>query len=259
MEIEVTKTYQDMEAKYLSATEKSEKSKSLLDKIKEQYDNVMEQNEKLVIDVKHCINRLKEIALKPNPISEIEYINILIENEKEGRKDGYKERVKILEELRAKAEIRATIIKDPNAQIMPPSTSDLPAGQSKQHIPNTTALESLEQELLEEPPEICGNSANIVKDPNAPVMRSNARDIHVAQTEQDFPDPIYHDSVHLRILEEQHAKAKIPAKKIYDPYVPKIPPYVSDKPFTQAKQNFPSSTSLNSLDQSRRDSTCCIL
>ena len=120
-EIWITKTYEDMKAKYLSAKEQVEMVSSILEKIKTKYNEVMEENEKLVANVKDCINKLKEIALKPNPISEIEYINILIENETDGRRDGYKERVKILAELRDKAEVRAKIIENPNAPILLPN------------------------------------------------------------------------------------------------------------------------------------------
>ena len=100
----VIKTYEQTKAKYQSAQQEKNKNVSVIDEIKRKYNNLMEDNKALVIEVKQLINRLQEIALKPNPISEIEYIDILIENEKEAKKQGYKERVKILEELRQKAE-----------------------------------------------------------------------------------------------------------------------------------------------------------
>ena len=110
----VTKTNGQMKEKYFIAKEELEKTTTIVEKIKGRYDAVMEQKEKLVTEIKECITRLKEIALKPNPISEIEYINILIEDENDGRKEGYKDRVHILEELRSKAEIRKEIIDNPD-------------------------------------------------------------------------------------------------------------------------------------------------
>lgn len=41
----------------------------------------------------HCLKRLDEIALKPNPLTEIEYIEILIKSEERDATDGYKDRV----------------------------------------------------------------------------------------------------------------------------------------------------------------------
>ena len=110
----VTKTYDQMKEKYFIAKEELEITTTIVEKIKERYYAVMEQNEKLVTEIKECINRLKEIALRPNPISEIEYIFCAIENEKDNRKEGYKDRVHILEELRSKAEIRKEIIDNPD-------------------------------------------------------------------------------------------------------------------------------------------------
>ena len=111
-EIYAEKTYEEMMKKYVSAQDEKGKAINILEKIKENYETVMERNKELVAKVKDYINRLKEIALKPNPMSELDYINILIENENEGKKDGYQERIHILKELHEKAKIRAQIAEE---------------------------------------------------------------------------------------------------------------------------------------------------
>uniref|UniRef100_A0A3P9C8P3 AIG1-type G domain-containing protein n=1 Tax=Maylandia zebra TaxID=106582 RepID=A0A3P9C8P3_9CICH len=52
-----------------------------------------------------CLNRLREIALKPNPLSTPEYIDMLIEGEKYEGKPGWKRRVQSLMEMKEKAEL----------------------------------------------------------------------------------------------------------------------------------------------------------
>ncbi|XP_059201108.1 uncharacterized protein LOC131980820 [Centropristis striata] len=64
---------------------------------------------KLIKDSAKCLNRLKEIALKPNPLSTPEYIDMLIEGEKAEAKPGYKQRVQSLMEMRTKAETLAKV------------------------------------------------------------------------------------------------------------------------------------------------------
>lgn len=121
-EVYVTKTYEEMKKKYESAQSEVGKATNMLERIKEHYDAVMEKNKKLVTEVKHHINRLKDIALKPNPLSELDYISILIENENDGRKDGYKERIHILEELKGNAELWIAIAEELDEQGLDQST-----------------------------------------------------------------------------------------------------------------------------------------
>ena len=63
-----------MKKKYESAKDKVGIATNVLVRVKEHYDAVMEKNKKLVTEVKHHIHSLKEIALKPNPLSELDYI-----------------------------------------------------------------------------------------------------------------------------------------------------------------------------------------
>lgn len=88
----------------MSAQKDKSQNISVIDEIQGKYDTLMTENEEMVTKVKTLINKLQEIALKPNTISEIDYIDILIENENEGKKQGYKDCIKILKELRQKAE-----------------------------------------------------------------------------------------------------------------------------------------------------------
>ena len=62
------------------------------------------------------IERLQQIALKPNHLTEVEYIDILIESEKREAKPRYLDRVKALEGVRKQAEIVSELMKNPKGQ-----------------------------------------------------------------------------------------------------------------------------------------------
>ena len=68
----------------------------------------------IIKDVKGCLERLNEIALKPNAIkTEVEYIDVLIESAKQEKKLGWQEEVSALTGLRETAVLQFRLIKDP--------------------------------------------------------------------------------------------------------------------------------------------------
>ena len=55
---------------------------------------------KMVSDVRGYINKLNAIALRPNPLSDLDYIDLLIESEKNEKKYGWVERLKLYNKMR---------------------------------------------------------------------------------------------------------------------------------------------------------------
>ena len=51
-------------------------------------------------DIKKCVDRLKQIGLNSNPFSSSDYIDLLIESEKNQAKPGWQGRIKGLHELK---------------------------------------------------------------------------------------------------------------------------------------------------------------
>ena len=51
-------------------------------------------------DIKKCVDRLKQIGLNSNPFSSSDYIDLLIESEKNQGKPGWQGRIKRLQELK---------------------------------------------------------------------------------------------------------------------------------------------------------------
>ena len=68
-----------------------------------EYDHLQDDVVRLMEESATCLNTLKEIALKPNPLSTPDYIDLLIEGEKSEAKPGYLERIKKLQHMREKA------------------------------------------------------------------------------------------------------------------------------------------------------------
>ncbi|XP_029930637.1 uncharacterized protein LOC115375364 [Myripristis murdjan] len=67
--------------------------KELIKKLQDEYEKVQDEVVTLMERSAKCLDRLKEIALKPNPLSTPEYIDLLIEGEKSEAKSGWMERV----------------------------------------------------------------------------------------------------------------------------------------------------------------------
>ena len=102
--VEVTKTAADLKARYEVAMGKKLNAQQLLENV---LDDFEEKQTKVVIlmeTVRLSLKRLNEIALKPNPLSTTEYIDLLIESERAEASPGWKERVNQLQEVRKEAE-----------------------------------------------------------------------------------------------------------------------------------------------------------
>ncbi|XP_040211231.1 uncharacterized protein LOC120941708 [Rana temporaria] len=79
--------------------------KKLKDDIKTTEDEVL----KLIKKVAKILKRLQEIALKPIPMSVVDYMKLLIQKEKREGKSGFLERINMLEETIKKCNIKSTI------------------------------------------------------------------------------------------------------------------------------------------------------
>lgn len=63
----------------------------------------------MIYQARQSLLRLDEIALKPNPPTELQYLDLLIESEKSEAKAGWKQRLEYYEEARRQAEILSTV------------------------------------------------------------------------------------------------------------------------------------------------------
>lgn len=101
--VTIPKTYEEAKKQYLSAMEQKDKNITVIDALKMEFNKLLKENELLVHEVGACINRLQEIALNPTPMSEVEYIDLLIEAERDKKVDDYETRIDMYKELRKQA------------------------------------------------------------------------------------------------------------------------------------------------------------
>ncbi|CAL8316875.1 unnamed protein product [Gadus morhua 'NCC'] len=99
------KTIQQVKDKYEKATEAKITVEELIGHQAEEVLNLQDEIMSLMDTSSRCIARLKEIALRPNPLSTPEYIELLIEGEKSEGKKGYLARIQSLENMKGNAQI----------------------------------------------------------------------------------------------------------------------------------------------------------
>ena len=94
---DMLKRYMDAKGKQLSAIEMSKKAQEELKKIREKVIGLTESARK-------AVEEITRIALKPNPLSVTDYIDLMIETEKRETKEGWKERLQQLEDIKKETE-----------------------------------------------------------------------------------------------------------------------------------------------------------
>lgn len=105
--VKVRKSYEELKQKYQTAQIKKQRQRSVLDQVKQTFNNLYQNVIKMMHEVRCYINKLNEIALRQNPLSDVDYIDLLIENEKNEKKYGWKERLKFYNKMREEAELVA--------------------------------------------------------------------------------------------------------------------------------------------------------
>ena len=100
-----TRTYQNLKERYETAQTGKEKVNAMKAKKEEALLQVQVHVYGLIDRVRKSLKRLTEIALKPNPLTEIEYLDLLIQCEESDAKPGYQQRIAQYQKIRKDAEI----------------------------------------------------------------------------------------------------------------------------------------------------------
>ncbi|CAL8366465.1 unnamed protein product [Boreogadus saida] len=93
----------ELKQKYERASKAKMSVEDIIKQMRLEYDLLQYDVVRLMELSAQCLNTLKEIALKPVPLSTPEYIDLLIEAEKSELKPGYRERINKLLHMREKA------------------------------------------------------------------------------------------------------------------------------------------------------------
>lgn len=113
----VTETSENLLQKYNIAVEEKDKAQTLQKHIAKEFEGLASEVFMMTIRIQQSLTRLDEIALKPNPLTSVEYLDLLIEDEKNNKRKGYKERIAIYEEYKKQAELMFGIKDNKNVDI----------------------------------------------------------------------------------------------------------------------------------------------
>ncbi|XP_068196037.1 uncharacterized protein [Antennarius striatus] len=104
-------TLKELKDKYENASKEKLTVQKLIEKQEEEICHLQDMIMSLMEQSANCITRLQEIALRPNPLTTPEYIDMLIEGEKAEAKPGHKARIQSLELMKDRAKIISKVAK----------------------------------------------------------------------------------------------------------------------------------------------------
>ena len=97
------RTANDLKKKYYQAVAGKTKKESMMMSIDDQLKGVHTEVLTMIKQVQRCLGRLHKIALKPNPLTEVDFLDLLIESEKQQADPGWSHRVKYYESAKQQA------------------------------------------------------------------------------------------------------------------------------------------------------------
>ncbi|XP_056311204.1 uncharacterized protein LOC130222702 [Danio aesculapii] len=98
-------TYKDLKKRFKEAHGEVMTKEKIFEKLENELHIVQEIVTGLIAKSQKSLERLQEIALKPNPLSTPDYIDLMIESEKQEAKPGFTDRIQSLMGVRKNAEI----------------------------------------------------------------------------------------------------------------------------------------------------------
>lgn len=109
--VKVKKKYAKLERYYLQAIEQKITQEQVIEKMKKEVQDIYNQVQELCKIINKLEDRLKEIALHPNPLKRIQYIDMLIATEKAELKIGWQSRFLALNICKDHAQYNKTVEK----------------------------------------------------------------------------------------------------------------------------------------------------
>lgn len=101
----VKKTYIEMKQKYEKAKGAKMNHKTFIDRLKHDVDDLFKNVQLRMVKMNRCKNRLEEIALRPDPLSTVEHIELMIQAEEMEGQPGYEQRIVMLNEFKHMAQV----------------------------------------------------------------------------------------------------------------------------------------------------------
>ena len=104
-EEEEERTLDELLEKFETVKSDKDAVKVTVEKIGQKVKDLQAKVFEMICEAQQILARLDEIALKPNPLTELDYIDLLIDSEKQQCKPGYMKRLEYLQEARKNAEV----------------------------------------------------------------------------------------------------------------------------------------------------------
>lgn len=108
-EVTVRKTYADLKKRYEAAMTGKSTKEGVVSIIRAEVATRYHEAFQMTRQAQQILQRLDEIALRPNPLSEVEYIDLLIQSEEIEGKDGCIQRIECLKTVRKQAQLLSTV------------------------------------------------------------------------------------------------------------------------------------------------------
>ena len=102
--VKVEKEYDGKKTLYQKAIAGKSKAQALIDQLKDEFNETQEIVLAFVAEMQRGLQRLTEIALKKDPLQQLDYLDLLIQAEQAQGNPGFKDRVRSLTETRKQAE-----------------------------------------------------------------------------------------------------------------------------------------------------------
>lgn len=114
--VEETRALESLKKKYHKAMKKKATAKQMITVLDLDLQKVHKQVLNMIRQAQQSVRRLDEIALKTNPLTEVEYIDLLIESEKRSVNPGWQQRINYYEEAKRQAEILSKVKDEKESQ-----------------------------------------------------------------------------------------------------------------------------------------------
>ncbi|XP_048036364.1 uncharacterized protein LOC125261854 [Megalobrama amblycephala] len=98
-------TYEDLKKRYKDAHGQVMSKEKIFEELEKELEEVLNTVAGLIERSKKSLERLQEIALKSNPLSTPDYIDLMIKSEEQEAKPGFQDRIQSLMEVRKNADI----------------------------------------------------------------------------------------------------------------------------------------------------------
>ncbi|ETO32881.1 hypothetical protein RFI_04239 [Reticulomyxa filosa] len=104
-------THNELKKNYVTATNNKRKLDQMIDAMTKEFSNIQQDVYEQINNIKKSLDRLNQIALRPNAAMLEDYLDIVIENEQHENKTGSQERVKQFQQIKEEQKYLARVLK----------------------------------------------------------------------------------------------------------------------------------------------------